>query len=262
MRVREIARLSSQKLKGNHTAAASYTFMMLLCYTGILIAGQVATIFEDTLFRRESTAVIGPASLLGTMVTILLTVCFFLPLQLGGKIWYLSLNGEFRPMRLIFFGFSSWGKFCKTIGFTLVRYSAVFLCYLVPLIPAVMVAAGLRLAGRTWEASGGLLMLLLGMLAVLGLALGIYLGMGCFYADYLFAFGVEQNPFRAIRRSWRLASGTRLRLFRLLLLMLPYALTCLLIAPIPLSYPRIQCALAVYAGDTIEQAGGLGERNT
>ena len=140
----------------------------------------------------------------------------------------------------------------------MVRQTAVFLLFLIPLLPSIVIAAALRAAYDVGggDALSGVLLILLLVLTLLGLVIAFYGYLGLFFADYVFLRRITDNPFRAISLSFRIAGGRRGKLCQLALKLLPYYILCLTGVVFPFAEPKIQSAFAVYAEDAIDSYTG------
>lgn len=242
IRLRQVSSLGLERVKGSYPAAVSLCFLTVIVRAVFWIAGRLAELLLPQ---------IGSGA--GTAVGLLLTVTLLSPLLLGVKGWHQDLDGEYHSPRGAFRSFSSWGAYLSALWYCIVRDMACLLAVLVPAMPALFLSAVVRLSLRQGGAQAvfgpfyGIFVLLVLALAVLGFIFSAYLLMGCFLADYLYVLGEEQNPFRALRESQRLMRGERMRLVRLMILLLPLGMLCVLLAPIPFVVPLIRSALSVYA---------------
>jgi len=250
---KEITAAGAKRLKGSFAPAASLCFLAMLSYTGLWLGGRLAAIFLDTLLLQKSQR-LSPTSAAGMCLTVLFCLLLLSPFRLGVKCWYQRLCGEFLPLRGAFSCFSSFKRYLPALWFILVRYGAVFFCFLLPQLPALFFFAAVRSAldaGQVLGALYGGMLALAVVFSALGLCFSLYAAMGLFLTDYLYALGETRSPFAAMAASWRLMSGRRAGLFRLLVRVSPYGLLCLLVAPIPFALPNIRSALAVYAEDAV-----------
>lgn len=252
MRLRQVSSLGLERVKGSYSAAVSLCFLTILARAAFWLAACLAEMLLP-----------GASSLAGTLTGLGLTLLLLSPLLLGVKGWHQKLDGEYHPLRSAFRCFSSWREYGAALWYCLVRDFACFLALMLPALPSLFLSAVVRLSLRQESPRAilgpfyGIFLLLVFLLALLGLFFSAYLLMGFFLADYLYVTNRERNPFRALVRSRRLMAGRRARLFRLLCLLLPLDLLCLLLAPIPFAMPLIRAALAVYAEDELERESSL-----
>lgn len=256
MRLGEVTADGSRRLKGSFCAAASLCFAVGVAYVGFLMTGRLVTAFFDTLFfRADSIEPLSVTAVIGTVVTVGLSLLLLSPFRLNIKAWYQGLDGDYYSLRNAFTVFTGFRRYANALWFTIVRCAALFLTFLVPLMPSLVITAVLKISlergGEELGALSGIFLLLLVLLTLLSLLFSLYMAMGYFFADYLYVLGTVRNPFRCLTLSWRLMRGGRPRLLRLFGRLLPYYLLCLLIAPVPFAVPNIRSALAVYAADEI-----------
>ncbi len=266
MRTKEITDLGIKRLRGNFPGACALTMFLLIADLGTYLAGRLGTLFFDTMLLREKAAsgmsLIGLGegsanSLAGILIGLALSLGVMAPLRLNIKNWYQHLTGEYHSLKSAFHYFSGGRSYISALWFTFVRNAFSFLAWFFPLLPSMVIAALLNAAfSRQAGALGaiyGVFVVLLILLTLLAVAFSLYIAMGLFFMDYVYILGAERNPFKAASLSWRLMVGGRPRLLRLLLMLLPYGLLCLLLAPIPFALPNIQSTLAAYAEEVISE---------
>lgn len=256
MRANEITAEAERRLKGRMTAAASLIFILLLCSCGAALTGNVVAIFFETMLMGESAGFLfSLPDTMGTLSTLLLVLLLASPLQLNAKRWFQAPAGEFRPLRTAFSYFTGTRRYFSALWFSLVRFAATFLSFLLPLLPAVVLAAIIR-AKLTYSAEPlgplyGILIVLCVLFVLLALCYGVYLAMGLFFTDYLYVKNLEGNPFRAIAASFRLMKGSRGMLLQIIGTLLPYLLLCLLVAPLPFCAANVLTSFAVWADEVL-----------
>lgn len=256
MSANEITAEAVRRLKGRMTAASSLLLIGSLCAFGAVLAGEIVTIFFETmLMQTEGSGAFTAADAMGILAALLLTLLIVEPLRLNAKRWYQAPAGEFRPLKTAFSYFTGSKRYFSALWFSLVRFLAVFLSFLLPMLPPILLAAIIRAKLEySLDPMGpvyAVFMVLCVMLFVLAFLFGVYLATGLFFTDYLYVKNLEQNPFRAIAASLHLMRGSRGKLLQILGNLLPYLLLCLLVAPIPFSVANVLTSFAVFADDVL-----------
>ncbi len=247
---------SSQKLRGNFGVGISLTLVVMLTYLCINLIGKIASMFFSTVMLDFNiTKDFSLDTVVAAVTTLILTIIMLSPLRLNIKSWYQSINGEHLPATIAFSYFGNLKKYISALHFCLIRYIAIFLTFLVPMLPSIILAAILEPILDIGKASAGpvlgSLMIIMVVVFVIGLIVSIYYVIGFFYTDYIYIKGIQTNPFKALALSQKIAKENKHSLLYTMLAILPYYLLCLFLVTIPFVIPKIKAGFAVYADEIL-----------
>ncbi|MFZ2538141.1 MAG: DUF975 family protein [Oscillospiraceae bacterium] len=244
--------LSNQKLQGNFGVGIALTLVVVLTYLCINLIGKIVAMFLSTVMLDFNiTKDFSLDSVVACVATLILTVFLLSPLRLNIKSWYQSIKGEYLPATVAFSYFGNLKKYLSALHFCIIRSIAVFLTFLIPMLPSIILAAILKSIfdiGKTSTGPilGSLLVIMI-VLFIIGLIFSIYYVIGFFYTDYIYIKGIRTNPFKALVLSQKTAKENKHSLLYAMLTILPYYLLCLLLITIPFVIPKIRASFAVYA---------------
>ncbi|MEG0692850.1 MAG: hypothetical protein RR444_07190 [Oscillospiraceae bacterium] len=258
MSLTKVRELSAQKLQGNYGIGVSLTLVVMLTYLGVNLIGKIASMFLSTVMLDFNiTKDFTLDDIVGAVVTLCLSLIMLSPLRLNIKRFYQKIQGESLPATVAFSYFSSLKQYLLALHFCVIRFIAVFLSFLLPMVPSIIIAAILATAFDLGETAVGpafgALFILMVVLFAMGLVFSIYYIIGFFYTDYIYIKGIQRNPFKALALSRKTAKENRQSLFYALITNLPYYLLCLCLVTIPFLVPKIRANFAVYTEEILWQ---------
>lgn len=252
---------ADRRLNNNLTGGAALTVLAIASYLCSVFIADIISIFFDTLMidfvlfgDYKINRFLG--SLCGTAIVVLLIS----PFRLNLKLWYQKLDGEHFPLTGAFSYFKSGGEFFKAFSYSFFKFIIIFFCFLLPLVPAVVITAFLRTRldteNQVWGVLVGTLVVIAVMLAILSFFYSLYIIIGFFLSDYLYGKYNVRSVLKAMSLSQKILSGQRIAVLKLIASMAPYYIFCLALFPIPFIVPKIQTRFAVFADKTIEKFNG------
>lgn len=256
MLVAKTREFSADKLRSNFGAGVSLTLVVMLSYLCVNLIGKIAAMFFSTVMLDfHLTSAFSVDSVVGAVVTLILALSLISPLRLNVKSWYQFIKGEQLPVTVAFSYFASLKKYLAVLHFCIIRFTAVFLTFLVPMLPSILLAGILQqtmlVKNATIGSSFGAVFIMMVALFMIGLFVSIYFAVGFFFVDYIYIKGLQKNPYKALMLSRRIAKKNRTGLLVTLLKSLPYYLLCLCLVTIPFVVPKIRANFAVYTDEIL-----------
>lgn len=250
-----VRELSRYKLKHNFGSGVSLTFVFMVVYLCINLVGKLAsTILSTAMPNLYAIKDINKNDVFVILLTLLLSFLLLMPLSLNIKSWYQSINGKYTPIAAAFSYFSSFKKYMSVLYFCLVRFFTLLLTFLIPLIPGILLFYVLKigfLSSTNLGSAFGALVVITVILLFMGFIFAVNYAIGFFYADYIYIKDINNNPFKALSYSRKLAKKNRNSLLRIIVAVIPYFLLCIFLVTIPFIFPKIRTFFAIHADEVL-----------
>lgn len=248
--------LLHEHLQYSFSGGVALTLVTLLAYLCINLTGKIASIFFSAAMLDFSvTKDSSLGMIVGTALSLVLSIVLLSPLRLNIKGWYQHTNDGDLPVTMAFSYFTSMKKYLKAVNYCVIRFILLFVTYLVPLAPSFILMAVMRYAfGRAdfvFNSYFSVLLIATISLFVLGIVFAIYFSIDYFFADFIYIKKIEQNPFKVLFMSRKIAKKNKGSLYLTIATTLPYYLLCIFIVTIPFVLPKIRVIHAVYADEIL-----------